>query len=576
MSHTPDRYRKDEAPSASPADGDPSASAADDDSSASPADEAPSASATDPVARVTDLAVSAPDGRTVLHDAALTLRPGQLLALTGPSGSGKTTLLRALTGLLPPGTTRTAGRVEVFGQDVFALSERELRALRRERLAYVGQDPGSGLNPRMRVRSLLRELSGDRTPEAVRALLAEVRLPDDDGRLAARRPAALSGGQQRRVTLARALARRPRILLLDEPAAGLHPELRDDIGELLLHLAREHQLAIALSCHDRELVERIADEVVDLTAPYPRPLRGAGNCATSPHEPAPARTTELPELSGARGSKGHSPWRTGRVGAAGATPSTAPVLAVDDLRVTFARRRSAAPALDGVALRVAPGAATGIVGASGSGKTTLVRAVVGLQPITAGTISLDGVPLSTGLRGRSREERRRIQLVTQNPLGALNPSRTVGAAIGRPMRLHRRCPTGEVPARVTDLLEQVGLLPSYADRYPHELSGGQRQRVAIARALAADPDVLICDEVTSALDSTTAEAIMDLLVRLREERGTALVLISHDLPLIADRTDTVTVLDAGRAVESGRTADIFTAPSHPATKALLRLPAGTV
>ncbi|MDX2781692.1 ATP-binding cassette domain-containing protein, partial [Streptomyces caniscabiei] len=193
MSHTPDRYRKDEAPSASPADGDPSASAADDDSSASPADEAPSASATDPVARVTDLAVSAPDGRTVLHDAALTLRPGQLLALTGPSGSGKTTLLRALTGLLPPGTTRTAGRVEVFGQDVFALSERELRALRRERLAYVGQDPGSGLNPRMRVRSLLRELSGDRTPEAVRALLAEVRLPDDDGRLAARRPAALSG-----------------------------------------------------------------------------------------------------------------------------------------------------------------------------------------------------------------------------------------------------------------------------------------------------------------------------------------------------------------------------------------------
>ncbi|ULR48023.1 ATP-binding cassette domain-containing protein [Streptomyces deccanensis] len=529
------------------------------------------------MAQVTDLAVSAPDGRTVLQDAALMLRPGRLLALTGPSGSGKTTLLRALTGLLPPGTTRTAGRVEVFGQDVFALSERELRVLRRERLAYVGQDPGSGLNPRMRVRSLLRELSGDRTPEAVRALLAEVRLPDDDGRLAARRPAALSGGQQRRVALARALARRPRILLLDEPTAGLHPELRDEIGELLRHLASEHQLAIALSCHDRELVERIADEVVDLATPNPRPVRGAGNCATSPHEPAPAQATEPPELSGARGSKGHSPLRTGRVGAAGATPSTAPLLAMDDLRVTFARRRrTAAPALDGVTLRIAPGAATGIVGASGSGKTTLVRAVVGLQPITAGTIRLDGIPLSTGLRGRGREQRRRIQLVTQNPLGALNPSRTVGDAIGRPMRLHRRCPNGEVPARVADLLEQVGLLPSYADRYPHELSGGQRQRVAIARALAADPDVLICDEVTSALDSTTAEAIMDLLVRLREERGTALVLISHDLPLIADRTDTVTVLDAGRTVESGRTADIFTAPSHSATKALLRLPAGTV
>ncbi|MEE1761419.1 ATP-binding cassette domain-containing protein [Streptomyces sp. SP18BB07] len=527
------------------------------------------------MAQVTDLAVSVPDGGTLLQNADLVLRPGRLLALTGPSGSGKTTLLRALTGLLPPGTRRTAGRVEVFGQDVFALSERELRALRRERLAYVGQDPGSGLNPRMRVRSLLRELSGDGTPEAVRALLAEVRLPDDEGRLAARRPAALSGGQQRRVALARALSRRPRILLLDEPTAGLHPELRDDIGELLRHLAREHQLAIALSCHDRELVERIADEVVDLATPSPRPVRGAGNRATSPHEAAPAKATELPELSGARGSKRHSPWRTGRAGAAGATPSTAPLLAVDDLRITFGRRRSVTPALDGVALRLAPGAATGIVGTSGSGKTTLVRAVVGLQPITSGTISLDGMPLSTGLRGRGREQRRRIQLVTQNPLGALNPSRTVGDAIGRPMRLHRRCPTGEIPARVADLLEQVGLLPSYTDRYPHELSGGQRQRVAIARALAADPDVLICDEVTSALDATTAEAIMDLLVRLREERGTALVLISHDLPLIADRTDTVTVLDAGRTVESGPTADIFTAPRHSATKALLRTPAGT-
>lgn len=178
------------------------------------------------------------------------------------------------------------------------------------------------------------------------------------------------------------------------------------------------------------------------------------------------------------------------------------------------------------------------------------------------------------MRGRSRDQRRRIQLVTQNPLGALNPSRTVGATVGRPMRLHRRCGPGAVAARVAKLLEQVGLPPEFVDRYPHELSGGQRQRVSIARALAADPDVLICDEVTSALDSATAEAIMNLLVRLREEHGTALVLISHDLPLIADRTDTVTVLDAGRTVESGPTATVFTTPGHGATRALLRTPAG--
>ncbi|HLL34124.1 MAG TPA: ABC transporter ATP-binding protein [Streptomyces sp.] len=510
MSHDPDRYRK---PAGPPTD--------------------------TPVVQVTGLTVTAPDGRLLLQDASLALRPGRVTALTGPSGSGKTTLLRAVTGLLPPGTRRTAGHVDVLGHDVFAVSDRELRAVRSRRLAYVGQDPGSGLNPRMRVRTLVRELAADRAADTVTALLAEVRLPDD-GRLADRRPAALSGGQQRRVALARALARRPDVLLLDEPTAGLHPELREEIGDLLRHLAAEHRLAICLSCHDPELVDRIADDVVELGGRLPVPR---------PAAPAP---------------------RTPRDGAGEPGVPGVPVLEVRDLRVVFGRRRrGTAPALDGVGLTVAPGGATGIVGASGSGKTTLVRAVVGLQPVTSGTLRLDGRPLSTGLRGRAREQRRRIQLVTQNPLGALNPSRTIGAAIGRPLRLHRRCPPSQAPGRVADLLEQVGLPPAFADRYPHELSGGQRQRVAIARALAADPDVLICDEVTSALDSATAEAIMDLLTRLREDRGTALVLISHDLPLIAERTDTVTVLDAGRVAESGPTAQVFAAPSHPATRALL-------
>jgi peptide/nickel transport system ATP-binding protein len=558
VSHTPDRYREDGPP-------------------------APPTPAAPPAARITDLTVAAHDGRVLLQDARLTLRPGRLTALTGPSGSGKTTLLRALTGLLPPGTERTSGHVEVLGHDVFALSERDLRTLRRERLAFVGQDPGSGLNPRMRVRSLLRELSDDRTPQTVRALLDEVRLPDD-GDLVTRRPAALSGGQQRRVALARALARRPRLLLLDEPTAGLHPELRDDIGDLLRHLAREHDLAVALSCHDPDLVARIADEVVELRA-------GAGLPGTARRGGAPvgpvdgrveARAGDAKEVRAGDAVKvrigdteqgqveGRLRHREPRTGS-----TDVPVLDVRGLCVVFGRR-SDAPALDGVSLAVAPGAATGIVGASGSGKTTLVRAVVGLQPTTAGTIRLDGAPLSTGLRGRSREQRRRVQLVTQNPLGALNPSRTVGAALGRPLRLHRRCASGVAPARVAELLEHVGLPAEFASRYPHELSGGQRQRVAIARALAADPDVLICDEVTSALDTATAESIMDLLVRLREERGTALVLISHDLPLIADRTDTVTVLDAGRTVESGPTATVFTAPAHEATRALLRAPVGAV
>ncbi|MEH0638356.1 ABC transporter ATP-binding protein [Streptomyces bottropensis] len=507
MSHTRDRYAPTEHP---------------------PGDDSPAV-------KVTDLTVTAPDGRHLLRDASLTVHPGRLVALTGPSGAGKTTLLRALTGLLPPGTTRTGGRVDVLGHDVFALTDRELRTLRGTRLAYVGQDPGSGLNPRMRVRALVRELAADRSPEAVTALLAEVRLPDD-GRLTSRRPGALSGGQQRRVALARALARRPDVLLLDEPTAGLHPELRDEIAELLRHLAREHHLAIALSCHDPAVVERFADDVVELGPRSPMPVA------------APATRTPAPAT------------RTAPVG-----PASRPALDVRNLHVAF----GGTPALTGVDLTVAPGAAVGIVGVSGSGKTTLVRTVVGLQRGTAGTIHLAGTPLSTGLRGRTREQRRGLQLVTQNPLGALNPSRSVADTVGRPLRLHRRCPSAGIDERVTHLLEQVGLPAAFAGRYPHELSGGQRQRVAIARALAAEPEVLICDEVTSALDPDTGRAIMDLLADLRERNGTTLLLISHDLPLIADRTSTVTVLEAGRVVESGPTAEVFTMPRHAATKALL-------
>ncbi|KND42992.1 ABC transporter ATP-binding protein [Streptomyces stelliscabiei] len=511
MSHTRDRYAHTETP---------------------PGDDSPAV-------KVTDLTVAAPDGRHLLRDASLTVHPGRLVALTGPSGAGKTTLLRALTGLLPPGTTRTGGRVDVLGHDVFALTDRELRTLRGTRLAYVGQDPGSGLNPRMRVRTLVRELAADRGPEAVTALLAEVRLPDD-GRLTSRRPGTLSGGQQRRVALARALARRPDVLLLDEPTAGLHPELRDEIAELLRHLAREHHLAIALSCHDPAVVERFADDVVEL-GPRPAPRLPM---------PVPAPATRTAALA----------TRT-----APAAPASQPALDVRNLHVAF----GGTPALTGVDLTVASGAAVGIVGVSGSGKTTLVRTVVGLQRGTAGTIHLAGTPLSTGLRGRTREQRRQLQLVTQNPLGALNPSRSVADTVGRPLRLHRRCPSAGIDERVTHLLKQVGLSAAFAGRYPHELSGGQRQRVAIARALAAEPEVLICDEVTSALDADTGRAIMDLLADLRERSGTTLVLISHDLPLIADRTSTVTVLEAGRVVESGPTAEVFTMPRHAATKALL-------
>ncbi|MEU0192634.1 ATP-binding cassette domain-containing protein [Streptomyces afghaniensis] len=516
--------------------------------------------------RIHGLTVSAPGGRLLLDRAGLELAPGRVTAVVGPSGCGKTTLLRAVTGALPPGTERTAGTVIVLGQDPLTLPAPALRALRRDRLAYVAQDPGSALNPRMKVRRLLAEVAVDTSPEAILGQLDEVRLPTGDG-LPDRRIGALSGGQQRRVALARALARRPAVLLLDEPTAGLDPALRDEIADLLRQLAERHRIAVALSCHDTDLVTRLADDVVDLTGTSPRPTAtgrpavggapsvagpdsgGAGPLArpvsggaVEPTRPSVRDESLAPSPGGAAPGRG------------------APLLTATGLRAAHIHRGRRVHVLHGIDLGLAAGGSLGVVGVSGSGKTTLLRALVGLHRPTAGTVSLHGTPLAPGASRRSRDQRRRLQLVPQDPLGTLNPGRTVGAALRRPLLLHRRTGRAEAPARVRELLDQVGLPATAADRYPHELSGGQRQRVAIARALAADPDVLFCDEVTSALDAETAVAVMDLLTELRERRGLALVLVSHDLRLVADRTDELIVMAEGRVTEAGPTRRLLGSP----------------
>ncbi|MFD7234445.1 ABC transporter ATP-binding protein [Streptomyces syringium] len=481
--------------------------------------------------RVTDLAVHLPDGPQLLARTTLTLRRGRVSALTGPSGSGKTTLLRAVIGDLPGGARITSGTVDVLGHDVFALPADRLRHLRRHRVAYVGQDPGSALNPRMRVRRLVAETAVDPSPRAVLDLLAECRLPTGAG-LPDRRPGTLSGGQQRRVALARALAREPEVLLLDEPTAGLDTALRDEIADLLCRLAATRNLAVVLACHDPELVERCADDVIDLgTARAP---------AARPAVPAPRRPgTERPAADSA------------------AAPGSG--LAAHGIEVGFTQSRRTHRALAGVDFAAAAGTAAGIVGPSGSGKTTLLRVLAGLQRPAAGTLTLDGRPLPATARARDRDRQRRIQLVPQNPLGALNPTRTIGATLARPLRLHRTTPKPGIAGRVTELLHDVGLPADFAGRYPHELSGGQRQRASIARALAAEPDVLLCDEVTSALDPDTATAIMELLTRLRGERGLTLVLVSHELHLVAAYTDTVHILGEGHVTATGPTGELLSA-----------------
>ncbi|MGW4425478.1 ABC transporter ATP-binding protein [Streptosporangium sp. NPDC004631] len=455
------------------------------------------------VAELDGLVLAAPTGAAVVTGPPLTAVRGRVVALTGPSGAGKSTLLRALLGALPTGLVRRSGQARVLGHQVFELDPVRLRALRRDHIGSVDQDPASRLNPRMRVGRLLGELSPGRPSRAdLRRLLTEVRLPGTD-KMLARRPHQLSGGQQRRVAIARALSRRPALLLLDEPTAGLDAALAAEIGELIRELADRHDMAVVLASHDPELVAGIADEVVPV-----------GSSSRGPAPTASARRA--------------------------APPGGPPLLIVRGVSA----RAGARTILSGVDLDLCRGTSLAVSGVSGSGKTTLARVLGGLHPRAEGVVELDGRPLPLRAARRSREQCRRVQLVPQDPLGTLNPVRTVGDALARPLRLHRRA--SDVSARVGRLLEDVGLPPETAGRLPHELSGGQRQRVAVARALAADPDVLICDEVTSALDPATAESLMGLLARLRRERDLALVVISHDLALAARYCDLSCVVAGGR------------------------------
>ncbi|WP_228783347.1 ATP-binding cassette domain-containing protein [Nocardia cyriacigeorgica] len=491
---------------------------------------------------VNGLVVVGSNGQKLLGPISFRAGAGSVTAVTGPSGCGKTTLLRLLTGQLPEANARVEGTVAVAGREVLTLGSARLRVFRRDRIAYVGQDPGSALNPLMRVRTLLAEVARDSAEVTLLDALHQVGLSADH---LDRRPDELSGGQQRRVALARALVRRTDILVLDEPFAGLHATLRSEIAGVISGIAATG-VTVLLTGHDTGTVHAIADQVVELGSVSAREGRTAA--------PAPGDESIVLRAQG--------------VGAS-----------INGNQV-----------LSGIDFALARGSALAVVGASGAGKTTLARVLAGLHRAAEGSLDLEGARLPFAVARRNVRVRNGIQLVTQNPKSALNPRRTVAQTLARPLRRTSSNRTEPVPGsittrmrhrlldrpskeqlheRITALLESVELDPGTAARYPHELSGGQRQRVALARALAADPAVLVCDEITSALDHATADAIMSLLDRIRTERGTALLLITHDMTVVAAHCPDVLVLDHGRPVESGPTATVLTAPDHAATRELL-------
>jgi peptide/nickel transport system ATP-binding protein len=520
-----------------------------------------------PALRIRGLHVGFGD-TTVVDGVDLSLHPGVILALVGESGSGKTMIARSILGLLPHGAT-ARGSVELAGREVLGAPEDELNEVRGVRAAMVFQEPQAALNPVRTVGWQLAEalrVRGTASRKAARAraveLLDMVGIPEPQRRLRYY-PHQLSGGQKQRVVIALALSGEPDLLIADEPTTALDVTVQAQILALLQDLRDRTGIAVLLITHNLGVVAELADRVVVLrggrvveqrpvTALFDRP-------ATDYTRRMLASVPTLPTAAELRQVRAPSP------------PAPDPVLDISQVSVTYRARpgRPAFRAVHDVTLQVAPGEVLGLVGESGSGKTTIGRVAVGLVPISAGTVRLDGDDLSRTGRARLRELRRGLAMVHQDPAASLDPRFSVGDCIAEPLRVHRTASGQTLETRVRELLESVRLPATYTDRRPSELSGGQRQRVALARALALAPRLVIADEPTSALDVSVQAEVLALFAELQKELGFACVFISHDLAVVDQVSDRVAVLRAGELLEQGRPQDVFGHPHHPYTRALL-------
>jgi len=562
-------------------------------------------------------------GADVVDEIALHVAPGEVLGLVGESGSGKTTVGMALLGYCRPGGRVAAGDVRIADREIAACSAAELRGLRGRVVSYVPQDPGTALNPALRIGRQLRETLaahvavGDAERERrVREALAEVALPDDDAFLR-RYPHQLSGGQQQRVAIAMAFVCRPSVIVCDEPTTGLDVTTQATVLATLRDLCRSHRVAALYVSHDLAVVAELADRVAVMYAGRIVEQGPARAIFAAPRHPYTRRLLRaVPDLEGRRavvGIEGRAPLPGARPDGCFFAPRCP--LAREDCRAEFppvtavadghtvrchhadealaapSRRATGSPAvaagepvltvagldahhasrhtLFGVELELRRNDCLALVGESGSGKTTLARCIAGLHGDRAGSVRLHGTELAKTAAGRPREVRREIQYVFQNPYASLNPRRTVGQTIARQLELFFPGDARERARRVAACLERVALDAGAANRFPDQLSGGERQRVAIARALAAEPSVLVCDEVTSALDVSVQAAIVDLLRELQTQMGLSVLFVTHNLALIRTIADRVAVMTGGRIVEQGAVKAVFTAPAAPYTRELL-------
>jgi peptide/nickel transport system ATP-binding protein len=575
------------------------------------------------VLRVSDLRLRSEAGVEIVGGVGFEARAGEILAVVGESGCGKTSTALALLGHARAGMRVAGGSVTVGGTEVLGAGAAGLRELRGSRVSYVPQDASTSLNPRMRVGAQMEEALRvhGASPQQARArvgeLVGRIGLRDPE-RILAGYPFELSGGQQQRILIAMAVACEPALVVLDEPTTGLDVTTQAKVLELVTELARGSRMAFVYVTHDLAVVDEIADrvavmysgQIVEIGAcrevlgaplhPYTglllrsvpriserRLLAGVAGQMTQPDDRPSGCSFRLrcpladercaqeppPPTGGAHQARC---WHAGGLGhaaapapvATAAPRGAAGVLEVEGLTAAYGRGADARPVVDGVDLTIAAGECVALVGESGSGKTTTGRCITGLHAPLAGRVILHGEVLEATAQRRTLEQRRALQVVFQNPDRSLNPSHSVAAAIERPLLMFRRTSRREARQATAALLDRVHLSRRMLDRYPFELSGGEKQRVAIARALAAQPELIVCDEITSALDVSIQASIVNLLTELQGD-GLSMLFITHNLGVVNSIADRTLVMAAGVIREEGPTATLLSSPRDEYTRQLL-------
>ncbi|WP_326546183.1 ABC transporter ATP-binding protein [Mycolicibacterium sp. ND9-15] len=524
---------------------------------------------TEPVLSVRDLRVGI-GRREIVHGISFDVHREQTLGIVGESGSGKSMTVLAATGLLDaPGATVSgtstltteSGRTQLVGA-----SARVLRSVHGGQIGFVFQDPGTSLNPLLTLeRQITESLEAHRRMTRRQArgraveLLEAVGLPDPESRLRVY-PHQLSGGQKQRVMIAIAMACDPALLIADEPTTALDVTTQAQIVELVAELQRDFGTAVVWISHDLGVIGQVAEDVTVLRSGEAVEQAPVNDVFDRP------RHDYTRELLAARPLIGRS--------GPPSVPDAPVLLDVDGLDVRFdvstPAGKSTVHAVTDLSFQIRRGTTLGLVGESGSGKSTVAAALTGLLRPGAGTATLGDADVF-GVRGTAEKAlRRRIGLVFQDPYSSVNPRARVGAAIGEPLIVHRLAKGRRArAARVGELLEMVGLPTSFASRYPHELSGGERQRVSIARALAGEPELMILDEATAALDVSVQARVLDLFADLQHDLGLTFLFIAHDLAIVQQVSHDVLVMREGAAVEYRRAADLFASPRDEYTRALL-------